>query len=101
MWRHGGILKKLLHSNDDVTGVLNLVNRFAFWYCIIKRLSQSSDVTKMFMASAFNLNMGRKMFRFRKLTKENSKVVETSLTLSNSKFLEAICNEIWLKVKLI
>ena len=50
---------------------------------------------------SFELSIGQKMLRFRKVTLENLKNRETFRYLSTFKFSKVICNEFWLEAKLI
>ena len=49
----------------------------------------------------FKLNIGQKIFKYWKVTLKNLKFRKTSSHFSSFKFLGAICDKFWLKVKLI
>ena len=51
--------------------------------------------------ASFKLNIGQKMLRYQKVNSENLKNLETFSYLSNFKFSGIICNDFWIKVKLI
>ena len=103
-WPHHCDITAIFLKNDvifvDVTGSSNFVRRFAFLQWFINCLSQVSNVTKtshdVIWIKYWPKNAQISESDFCKLQNR-----ETFRYLSNFRFSRVICNEVWLKVKLI
>ena len=104
-WEVTTISLKMTSFGNDITCSLNIVDKFAFWYWIIKCSSKSSYVTNSSYDLFYRKVFAKKCSDFKERFLKTLKIGKLSVNLATSNFQELLVMNFdlkssWFKIKI-